>query len=829
MYKMVVYACADGYSAGEIMAQPTHQSRQDATSVSEADHAAKVLIDAVERSAETAFEVRTGGGIFRQMADTVTEILYVSRPDGQIEYLNRRFTEYTGMPLQEGLGFGWSKAVHPDDLTSMTELLKDSVARGEPYETEYRLRAADGSYRWFLARSQPTFGADGAVERWIGTGTDIQALKDAQSKMEHAQERYAAFIRQSSEGIWRYEMEEPMPISLSADEQIEWCFRHGYLAECNDAMAKMYGFASSSEITGARLGDLLVREDPNNIAFLRAFIESGYRIEDAESKEKDKEGATRWFLNNFVGVVQDGYLLRAWGMQRDITRKRTAELKLAESEDRLRFALTASKLVAWNWTAEDGDVSISDNAGGVLGIASSPDLKRMHTHGFIHPDDLPRHRATINAAAQQKDGEYVSQFRFTRPDDQRLIWLEDRGRVTVGENGEILRVTGVIQDITERKKIEEAVRMLNTELEQKVADRTRDMQATLQRIKQMIAHMPIGAMAVDENSRILAVNESCCEMLGIAEAPDEIIGRHAWDFSANYMAMLADPDGYMEIARRIVEERKPDVGREVALKDGRIYVRDYIPIFENGEFHGNLALYRDVTHERRVDATKSEFMSLASHQLRTPLTAVRWTLGKLERSFSDRATEFERHMMEEGRKAASKMTETIDTMLQISRIEAGTVELRQESMELLPCIRGVWEAFEINARAKRQNVRIDCPERLKLQTDAHFLHEILSNLFSNAVKYTPAGGDISIQAAELHGSVRIEVTDTGYGIPGHQQSKIFRKFFRGDNVVSRDTQGTGLGLYLVSLMTSLLHGTISFRSKEGEGTTFTLMLPRGDA
>src|SRR5688500_5209051 len=128
-------------------------------------------------------------------------------------------------------------------------------------------------------------------------------------QLAEANERYRSFVANSSEGIWRFELDQPIDTRLPPSEQIDLIFERGYLAECNDAMARMYGYEKADDITGARLTDLMPPANPENIAYLEAFIAAGYRLRETESVEKDREGGLKYFSNSLTGVIENGFVL----------------------------------------------------------------------------------------------------------------------------------------------------------------------------------------------------------------------------------------------------------------------------------------------------------------------------------------------------------------------------------------------------------------------------------------------------------------------------------------------------------------------------------------
>ncbi len=254
---------------------------------------------------------------------------------------------------------------------------------------------------------------------------------------ETSEERYRAFIEQTSEGVWRCEIRAPIDITLSPDEQIARIYADSFLAECNDAMARMYGLESADQIVGVPLVTLMPR-DPANIEYLRAFITNGYRMTDAESHEIGADGGSRYFLNNLVGIIRDGCLCRAWGSQRDITARKEVESALRASEERYRALVMASSVLVWT---SDASGQFAEPQASWERYTGQPwsvhrDLGWIDA---IHPDD----REAVRRAWQRRLGEPG----VVHEDHARLWSVEKNGyRHVIARSVPVLETDGAVRE-----------------------------------------------------------------------------------------------------------------------------------------------------------------------------------------------------------------------------------------------------------------------------------------------------------------------------------------------------------------------------------------------
>jgi two-component system, cell cycle sensor histidine kinase and response regulator CckA len=268
---------------------------------------------------------------FSSLLRAVRDSVIFTDLEGLIRYWNEGATDIFGYTADEMIGRR-PEVLYPDEEPSRLEDDRRRILEGDEFSGEWLGRTKADEPVWLDVKTTVVRARSGEPTGFIAVGKDVTQRKRAEHALQASEERYRAFIEQTAEGVWRIELKDGVSISLPVDEQVDAFYAQGYMAECNDAMARMYGLTHASELLGVALGDLVPRSDPHNIEYLREFVRQGYRLLEAESHERDVEGRDRYFLNNLIGIVEGGKLRRAWGSQRDITERRRAELQLRQVE-----------------------------------------------------------------------------------------------------------------------------------------------------------------------------------------------------------------------------------------------------------------------------------------------------------------------------------------------------------------------------------------------------------------------------------------------------------------------------------------------------------------
>lgn len=355
------------------------------------------------------------------------------------------------------------------------------------------------------------------------------------------------------------------------------------------------------------------------------------------------------------------------------------------------------------------------------------------------------------------------------------------------------------------------------------AQRVTEQQAELEALFTSIGE---GAITTDEFGKITRINPRALDILGYNA--EEMLGE--W-FPRKIQAVTEDNKIINLIDRPIT--RAFLNGNTIAQKS--FYRRksgDMVPvsitvspILLNGKPLGAIEVFRDITREEEIDRMKSEFISLASHQLRTPLSAIKTYSHMLLDGYMGSIAPPQKKALRTIIGASNRMNELISTLLNITRMESGTIKVSPKYVRVDALAQEV--AQEVSLLAADRSISIATRAgtgSMGVRTDPLLFKEVLINLATNAIKYTPENGNVLIRVQRRGGYIVTSVTDSGWGIPLASQKQIFSKFFRAQNIVKRETTGTGLGLYLVKGLVDALEGKITFKSEEGKGTTFTVSL-----
>ncbi len=250
------------------------------------------------------------------------------------------------------------------------------------------------------------------------------------------------------------------------------------------------------------------------------------------------------------------------------------------------------------------------------------------------------------------------------------------------------------------------------------------------------------------------------------------------------------------------------------------------PVVENGKAIFFTVIAGDITKRKEIDLAKTEFVSLASHQLRTPLSAIRWYTEMLKKGMGGSITDTQKSYLDEVYNANLRMIDLVNSLLNVSRIDMGTVQSEPERICIPPVVKNVLGELAPRIAEKKLTVRETyAPDMPEHWFDPQQMRMIFQNLLSNAVKYTPEGGIIKVVAHPEGENIFFSISDSGIGIPKEQQPQIFNKLFRADNAREVDTTGTGLGLYIIKSIIEKTGGSLRFESEIGKGTTFYGILP----
>jgi len=479
--------------------------------------------------------------------------------------------------------------------------------------------------------------------------------------------------------------------------------------------------------------------------------------------------------------------------------------RLRLNEQRLEIALATARLGSWELDLQTRVLSATAQCKANHGWGADADLQLdPHIIEAIDPEHRERFRTAIDRAIATR-GSFEIHVPNRWPDGTNH-WLLIAGRVVDDEC-----MVGVTQDITASRHVEEALR------------------ASEEQYRALVEAANEGIWRLDRDARIVFVNRRMTELLGLTT--DEMIGRHKWDFvfAEDVPAMQAlfkrRQEGVSEEVADIRFRRRPS-GEVWTLMSAR-------PLYDpNGAFIGAVDLFTDITERRRAeqalresDRRKDEFLAVLGHELRAPLAPIMTAVRLLQaKGGQDPGLEKLRGTI---LRQAQQLATLVEDLLDVGRITAGKLRLNIQPLDLRDIVRQAVEVAMPLVERRKHALVVELPaDAVAVNGDAARLVQVTGNLLTNAAKYTPDGGRITIAVCALDGFATVSVSDTGVGIPGDMIGRVFDRFMQ---IAAAGTEGgLGIGLSVVKALVELHGGTVDAQSDgAGQGSTFTYRIPLG--
>ncbi|MGY8903461.1 MAG: PAS domain S-box protein [Burkholderiales bacterium] len=749
-------------------------------------------------------------GRFKALSDFSPLGIYHTDALGTCTYTNPRWQEIYGMTLAQSLGHGWVEAIHPDDRALVFEQWEKTAMQGGTFDMTFRLRRASGEVVHVRSQSRAVAAmpeSENSTQGFVGVVEDITSRKLIEDQLRASNSFRDRAERIAGVGGWEIDLRS---------NGVKW----------TDQNCRIYdlpiGYQPAFE-------DHLKYFAPEHHATIQRIASEcicNGEVWDLELPMTTATGRAIWIRSNGRAEYENGRAIRLVGALQDITEKKTIEEKLRLSEERLQRALDASNLVLWDLDLNNRQVYLSEAWAALVGWPGAPLLPTTLTlDGLLSrvpkEDQKATHQAIV-AAVKGLTPSYTVEHRY-RTQDGRMIWLSSEGRVTLRDAaGRALRMSGTNHDITARKLA------------------TEELQRAVDIAGAAIESTDDGIIVINAQRDVILNNQ---QFLNILKIPPVMAGANQRELLRHVFTLMKNPQPLMEKTQALDREGIAESFDLLEFKDGRFIERTSKPHIFGTETKGRVVSYRDVTERQNAalelqkakeiaeaaNRAKSDFLATMSHEIRTPLNGI---VGITHLLLDEPLNTTQKQFAQLIDGSAQALMMLVNDFLDLAKIEAGKTVLEDLPFDLRSLLGDLTNLY--NHRASGKQLVFHCRIAASLPGwmygDSNRLRQILSNLLSNALKFTHSG-KISLDVNPIKGpceSMGLEflVTDTGIGITAEVQTRLFEHFVQADASTTRQFGGTGLGLAIVKQLSELMGGSILVRSTPGAGSCFVLRLPQ---
>ncbi|HNH78160.1 MAG TPA: PAS domain S-box protein, partial [Anaerolineales bacterium] len=732
---------------------------------------------------------------------------------------NERWAEIIGYALEEIEPVSiqtWADFCHPDDLEISDGLLKKHFA-GETqfYECEVRMKHKNGSWVWVFDRGKVMeWDSEQRPLRMIGTHLDITERKQTEEALRAREELYRMISTINADYVFSED------VDMNGKTSTKWV-GGGFEAITG------YTFEEYSKQGGWL--SILHPEDREKDAADFAALKKNQKIVSV-LRMIAKNGDIRW-VQVHANPLWDSELqclTGVYGAVQDITERKKAEDALHASEEKYRVLIESLDNMIASVDNDGRFLYVNDMAAAQMHLTPN-ELIGKTMYELFPPEVTARQMSDIQRVIHGDQG-----ITFEAPSFSSTAprWYRTSILPIHDEDGLVTQVLINSTDIHNLKTAQQELQDLNRTLEERVKQRTAEVQ-------DLYDNSPIGYHSLDADGTLLFINQTHLTWLGYTR--EEMIGHSITEFLTT-----SGLEGFKEIYPSFVKNGMVrDVESEFRRKDGSIvpvlisatavyneageFVMSRTSVFDNtGQKAAEQALRNANLELARAMRMKDEFLASMSHELRTPLTGILGLSEALQINVYGPINEKQQNTLANIEASGRHLLDLINDILDVSKIEAGKLELQMEACSLSEICQSSIQLTKGMAGKKRQTVNFTMnPANISVRGDARRLKQILVNLLSNSVKFTPEEGmlGLDVTANDSEGLVYISIWDKGIGITPEDLKKLFQPFVQLDSSLSRQQSGTGLGLALVQRLVELHGGSIDVQSVPGEGSRFTVTLP----
>jgi len=764
-------------------------------------------------------------------------ICYISTDFDRIYNCNQQLLYILGYTRTETKGMSINDIIHPDYREELyTNALELVSGKAISYETETKVINKAGDIRWVKMNlifvevvdsvSDSIGGpADSSIDSSVDNSKDgyfqcviydINNYKLLEDRLAQSEKRFTDMAESLLDWVWELDAQGRYTYS-SGKIMVEL----GYTKE--DFIGKEPGDVMSPD-SGATIKNLI-----------KKYAVKQKNIEDLQVWTHGKKGNYVCLSVRAVPMYDDhknfvGYR----GISKDVTEQVTAEQQLKEKEEHLELAIQAGNLGIWDWDIVNNHLKWDDALFDLYDVSKEDFTGVLEDwYNILHPDDFDKATTALQEAihgARNLD----AIFRIITPKGE-VKYVHAIGVTSFDANGKALGMIGVNYNLTHQKHIEEEIKKINLELEERVAERT----SKLKMFSEAVEQSPASVLITDTNGIIIYANKIISTLTGYSF--DEVLGKKPSLFKSGKLDRVI----YAELWKTITAGH---IWRGEFLnmkKDGSLYWEDasISPIIdENGIITHYIAIKEDITEyknmfneleiakEKAESATKakSDFLANMSHEIRTPMNAV---IGLSHLALKTNLNYKQADYINKINIAGKSLLGIINDILDFSKIEAGKLDIEHIGFNLNDVFSNIINISMFKAEEKGLELVLDIDENVPrhLMGDPLRIGQILMNLINNAIKFS-VNGDviIRVKCMAIIGNIanlEFRVIDFGVGLNEKQKEELFHSFKQGDASTTREFGGTGLGLAISKNLVDIMGGKIDVVSEEGKGSQFFFELP----